>query len=164
MRKKITTGRLVDDPEIEPVARVGTYIGITDKKLGRLIEPGRDSHVHPVEMGGVDGLVEVVPIDLGSRHLIFDDIAVFGAAPGERARADDQRPGIVAYAFFTAQTMTGELVRRQLVIGGIGGTQTETTKTVRRKSSDRRWHKQPFVCCKAKINIFISKPSGGLQI
>jgi len=93
-------------------SRVSTDIGIPGKKLGRLIEPGNDGYVHPVEMDGVDGLVKVVPVDLGSRHLIFDDIAVFGAAACKGAGADHQGAGIIEDTLVPAETMPDEFIQR----------------------------------------------------
>ena len=86
----------------------------------------------------VDGLVEVVPMDGAGGDFVFDDVPVFGCAAGEGACADDERTGIARHSFLAPKAMQGEVFRWELIVDGIGDTQTETGKAVRRKSNDRR--------------------------
>ena len=157
--KEVSAGGLVDDPDVEAVARVGADAAVAHEKSGRFVEPGSHGGKDAMKMGRVDGLVEVVPMDRAGGDLVFDDVAVFGGPARESACADHECTGIAPHCFFTVKAMQGEFVRWQLVVDGIGDTQPETAKTVRRESNDRRRHKrQSFVWGKAKIIFFISRP------
>src|ERR1700744_4549492 len=137
MCKQVTAGCLIDDPQVQPVARIGTYISVTDEELGRLIEPGGNGDEYPVKMGGIEGLVEVVPVYLGSRHLVFDDKAIFGTSAGEGAGADQEGGCVVEHTLVPAKAMTDEFIWRQRIVNGIGDTKTEPGQLVGRKGNDR---------------------------
>jgi hypothetical protein len=49
-------------------------------------------------------------------------------------------------------------------MNGIRDTQTEPGQLVGRQSNNRRHSKQSFVCDKAKIKFFYSKPKRGSKI
>ncbi len=111
-----------------------------------------------MKIGRVDGLVEVVPMDGVGGDFVFDDIPVFGAAAGEGACADDECAGIVQHSFLATKAMPGEVFRRELKVDGIGDTQTETGKAVRRECNDRHWHRGNRLFS-AKLKLFFSLAS-----
>jgi hypothetical protein len=136
--KEVPARGFVNDPDIEAMARVGADITVTYEELMRLIEPAGNGGKDAVEMSRVDGLVEVVPVDGACGDLIFYDIPVLRGTTGESARPHNERTGVAQQCFLPAKAMPGEVFRWELVMDGIGDTQTETEKTLRRESNDGR--------------------------
>jgi hypothetical protein len=135
--KEVPAGGLVDYPYVVTVTRVGTNITIANEEFGRPVEPGCNGSKDAMKMGWIDRLVKVVPVDGTIGDLVSYDVPVFRAATGEGACPDNECTGIAQHRFLPPNAMPGEFGRWELVVDGIGDTQTETAKTVRRESNDR---------------------------
>jgi hypothetical protein len=134
--EEVATGGLVDDPDIKAVTRVGADMAIAHEEFRSLVEPCSNGGKDAMKTSRIDGLVEVVPVDGAGGDLVFYDIAVFGATAGEGACTDDECTGIAQHCFLPPKAMPGKVFRWELIVDGIGDTQTKTEKTFRRESND----------------------------
>lgn len=157
MGEEVAGRGLVDDPDIEAVARVGADITIADEEPRGLVEPCGNGAKDAMKMSWVDGLVKVIPMDGGGSDLVFNDVPVLGRTAREGACPDHERTGIARHSFLSPKTVQYEVFRWQLVVDGIGDTQTETGEAVRRESNDRRWHRQSFVSTKLKLFFSLAR-------
>jgi hypothetical protein len=78
-------------------------------------EIGRHALPEGVELGFVDGLVRVVPVDVRLTRGLADEELVFGRAPGMRPRVDDELAVLAEYAFAPRQRLFDELGNREVL-------------------------------------------------
>jgi len=117
--------------------RMGADVAVADEELGEGVEVLGDGFEYFVEVGDVEGLVKIVPVDGAGRNFIFDDIPVFWAAAGEGASLYHEGPGVVEDALFAAEGVTDEFMWWKLVVEGVGNLQAQADEMVRGDDKNR---------------------------
>ncbi len=98
MREEVVPRQLGVDAQRHAIAFVGAdvavqRVGFPFREIGRHAVPER------VELGFVDRLVRLAPVDVGLARWLADKELVLGRAAGMRPRVDDELAVLAQYAF-----------------------------------------------------------------
>ena len=106
--EEVVPGQLGVDAQRNAIAFVGS--DVTVQRVGFPFgEIGRHAIPERVELGFVDRLVRVVPVDVGLTRWLANKELVLGGAPGMRPRVDDELAVLAQYAFAARQRLFDQL-------------------------------------------------------